>query len=58
MPTYLCSAQEVEDSSKVKVNPLDEQVNRMFVEFEDVMLNELSKGLPPRRAVNHKIELM
>jgi len=53
--TYLAALREVKKRDAVEV---PEKVAELLVEFSDVMPAELPKTLPPRRAVDHKIELM
>jgi hypothetical protein len=53
--TYLAALREVKKRDAVEV---PEKVAELLMEFRDVMPAELPKTLPPRRAVDHKIELM
>ncbi|XP_059437724.1 uncharacterized protein LOC132170646 [Corylus avellana] len=53
--TYLAALREVKEESCVDA---PEQVLSLLEEFEDVMPPELPKTLPPRRNVDHRIELL
>ncbi|KAK3031323.1 hypothetical protein RJ639_035229 [Escallonia herrerae] len=54
--TYLAMLRwdEIEELS----GPLPKEVKVKFNDFEDVMPDELPKKLPPRRAIDHEIELV
>lgn len=52
--TYLAALVEVKPDQMVEV---PDSVAEILREFDDVMPSELPKSLPPRRAVDHKIEL-
>ncbi|KAL0283024.1 UNVERIFIED_CONTAM: Transposon Tf2-12 polyprotein [Sesamum radiatum] len=55
-PSYLCALHfdEIEEAS----GPIPGVVKRLLKEFEDVMPIELPRKLPPKRAVDHEIELV
>ncbi|KAL0448456.1 UNVERIFIED_CONTAM: hypothetical protein Slati_1402000 [Sesamum latifolium] len=55
-PSYLCTLRfdEIEEAS----GTIPGVVKRLLKEFEDVMLDELPWKLPPKRAVDHEIELV
>ncbi|KAL0415858.1 UNVERIFIED_CONTAM: hypothetical protein Slati_3417700 [Sesamum latifolium] len=55
-PSYLCTLRfdEIEEAS----GPIPGVVKRLLKEFEDMMLDELPRKLPPKRAVDHEIELV
>jgi hypothetical protein len=53
--TYPATLREVKEKDIVDV---PEEVVEFLEEFKDVMPAELFKTLPPRRAVDHKIELL
>ncbi|KAL0378358.1 UNVERIFIED_CONTAM: hypothetical protein Sradi_3141300 [Sesamum radiatum] len=55
-PSYLCALRfdEIEEAS----GPIPSVVKKLLREFEDVMPDELPWKLPPKRAVDHKIELV
>lgn len=57
-PTSAPYIREVEHSSKVEARPMVEAVSRSLIKFNYLMSGKLPKGLPPRRAINHKIELL
>ncbi|XP_068648118.1 uncharacterized protein [Aristolochia californica] len=50
--TYLATLSEEKDGM-----PMSREVEKVLSEFKDVMLPELPKRLPPRREVDHQIEL-
>ncbi|KAL0303355.1 UNVERIFIED_CONTAM: Retrovirus-related Pol polyprotein from transposon [Sesamum radiatum] len=55
-PSYLCALRfdEIEEVS----GPIPNVVKRLLREFEDVMPDEMPRKLPPKRAVDHEIELV
>jgi hypothetical protein len=53
--TYLAALREVKENDVVHV---PEKVAELLKEFKNVMHVELPKTLQPRRAVDHKIELL
>ncbi|XP_070004507.1 uncharacterized protein [Nicotiana sylvestris] len=55
-PTFLATLciEDVEHSS----GPIPEPVKELLLEFEDVMPQYIPKRLPPRRTVDHEIELV
>ncbi|KAL0303327.1 UNVERIFIED_CONTAM: hypothetical protein Sradi_6200800 [Sesamum radiatum] len=55
-PSYLCTLcfDEIEEASE----PIPSVIKKLLKEFEDVMPDELPQKLLPKRAVNHKIELV
>ncbi|KAK4409344.1 hypothetical protein Sango_0007400 [Sesamum angolense] len=55
-PFYLCTLhfKEIEQAS----GPIPGVIKKLVKEFDDVMLNELPRKLLPKRAVDHKIELV
>lgn len=53
--TYLVALVEVKPGMSYEVS---DAILDLLAEFEDVMPLELSKELPPRRAMDHKIELI
>ncbi|KAI3451450.1 hypothetical protein Pfo_008115 [Paulownia fortunei] len=55
-PSFLCTLRfdEIEEAS----GPIPEVVKGLLREFEDVMPDELPRKLPPKRAVDHEIELV
>ncbi|KAL4199179.1 hypothetical protein AMTRI_Chr03g49890 [Amborella trichopoda] len=53
--TYLAALKVNEEGDGESPMPLE--IEQVLKEFKDVMLNELPKQLPPRREVNHQIEL-
>ncbi|KAL2226520.1 UNVERIFIED_CONTAM: hypothetical protein Sindi_2010700 [Sesamum indicum] len=55
-PSYLCTLcfDEMEEVS----GPITGSIKKLLMEFEDVMPDELPRKLPPKRAVDHKIELV
>lgn len=53
--TYLASM--VEEPSDEVVGELPKEITDVLEEFKDVMPPELPKKLPPRREVDHQIEL-
>jgi hypothetical protein len=55
-PSFLCTLrlEEIEEAT----GPIPKPVRRLVKEFEDIMPEELPKKLPPRRAIDHEIELI
>ncbi|KAL0345664.1 UNVERIFIED_CONTAM: Retrovirus-related Pol polyprotein from transposon [Sesamum radiatum] len=55
-PSYMCILcfDEIEEAS----GPIPSVIKKLLKEFEDVMSDELLRKLPPKRAVDHKIELV
>ncbi|KAL0352240.1 UNVERIFIED_CONTAM: hypothetical protein Scaly_1612700 [Sesamum calycinum] len=55
-PSYLCTLrfEEIEQAS----GPIPGIIKKLLKEFEDVMPDELPRKLPPKRAVDHEIELV
>ncbi|KAL0331235.1 UNVERIFIED_CONTAM: Retrovirus-related Pol polyprotein from transposon [Sesamum angustifolium] len=55
-PSYLCTLrfEEIEQAS----GPIPGVIKKLLKEFEDVMPDELPRKLPPKRAVDHEIELV
>ncbi|KAL0449443.1 UNVERIFIED_CONTAM: RNA-directed DNA polymerase [Sesamum latifolium] len=55
-PSYLCTLRfdEIEEAS----GPIPGVVKKLLREFEDVMPDELPRKLPPKRTVDHEIELV
>ncbi|KAL0305166.1 UNVERIFIED_CONTAM: Retrovirus-related Pol polyprotein from transposon [Sesamum calycinum] len=55
-PSYLCTLrfEEIEQAS----GPIPGVIKKLLTEFEDVMPDELPRKLPPKRAVDHEIELV
>ncbi|KAL0445910.1 UNVERIFIED_CONTAM: Retrovirus-related Pol polyprotein from transposon [Sesamum latifolium] len=55
-PSYLCTLyfDEIEKAS----GPIPGVIKKLLKEFEDVMPDELPRKLPPKRAVDHEIELV
>ncbi|KAL2225718.1 UNVERIFIED_CONTAM: Transposon Tf2-12 polyprotein, partial [Sesamum indicum] len=55
-PSYLCTLclDEMEEVS----GPIPGGIKKLLMEFEDVMPDELPRKLPPKRAVDHEIELV
>ncbi|KAL2246590.1 UNVERIFIED_CONTAM: Transposon Tf2-12 polyprotein [Sesamum indicum] len=55
-PSYLCTLclDEMEEVS----GPIPSGIKKLLMEFEDVMPDELPRKLPPKRAVDHEIELV
>ncbi|KAL2223600.1 UNVERIFIED_CONTAM: Retrovirus-related Pol polyprotein from transposon [Sesamum indicum] len=55
-PSYLCTLRfdEIEETS----GPIPDEIKKLLKEFEDVMPDELPRKLPPKRAVDHEIELV
>ncbi|KAL0434762.1 UNVERIFIED_CONTAM: Transposon Tf2-12 polyprotein [Sesamum radiatum] len=55
-PSYLCTLRfdEIEEAS----GPIPGVIKKLLKEFEDVMPDELPRKLPPKRAVDHEIELV
>ncbi|XP_074282705.1 uncharacterized protein LOC141607243 [Silene latifolia] len=54
-PTYLCTVSMKEDTYVVSVEP---QVKEVLEDNKDVMPDQLPMTLPPRRLVDHQIELI
>ncbi|KAL2232453.1 UNVERIFIED_CONTAM: hypothetical protein Sindi_1425300 [Sesamum indicum] len=55
-PSYLCTLR-FEEMEEV-LGPIPGGIKRLLREFEDVMPDELPRKLPPKRAVDHEIELV
>ena len=55
-PTYLAALKEEVDAPAMEDAP--RSIERVLEEFKDVMPPELPKKLPPKREVDHKIELV
>ncbi|KAL0394955.1 UNVERIFIED_CONTAM: hypothetical protein Slati_4461700 [Sesamum latifolium] len=55
-PSYLCTLRfdEIEKAS----GPIPGVIKKLLKEFEDVMPDELPRKLPPKRAMDHEIELV
>ncbi|KAL0462762.1 UNVERIFIED_CONTAM: RNA-directed DNA polymerase [Sesamum latifolium] len=55
-PSYLCTLRfdEIEKAS----GPIPGVIKKLLKEFENVMPDELPRKLPPKRAVDHEIELV
>ncbi|KAL0379340.1 UNVERIFIED_CONTAM: Retrovirus-related Pol polyprotein from transposon [Sesamum radiatum] len=55
-PSYLCTLRfdEIEEAS----GPIPGVIKKLLKEFEDVMSDDLPRKLPPKRAVDHEIELV
>ncbi|KAL0408150.1 UNVERIFIED_CONTAM: Retrovirus-related Pol polyprotein from transposon opus [Sesamum radiatum] len=55
-PSYLCTLRfdEIEEAS----GSIPDEIKKLLKEFEDVMPDELPRKLPPKRAVDHEIELV
>ena len=53
--TYVAALIKIKEGQSVEVLDL---VVKIFKEFRDVMPAELPKELPPRRPIDHKIELL
>jgi len=53
--TYLAALRYIKEKDIVDVL---EKVVELLEEFEDVMPSELPKTLPPKRVVDHKIEIL
>ncbi|KAL0394918.1 UNVERIFIED_CONTAM: RNA-directed DNA polymerase [Sesamum latifolium] len=55
-PSYLCTLyfDEIEEA----LGPIPGVVKKFLKEFEDVMPDELPRKLPPKRAVDYRIELV
>ncbi|XP_022866547.1 uncharacterized protein LOC111386316 [Olea europaea var. sylvestris] len=55
-PYFLCTLrlEEIEEAN----GPIPNLVKRLIQEFEDIMSDELLKKLPPRRMIDHEIELI
>lgn len=58
VPTYLCSVCVVEDFIEVKAKPSGRTRVLYLVEYEDVMTNELPKGLSTRKVFDYNIEIV
>lgn len=58
VPTYPLFLRQVEDSRKMKVKLVEEQVSHILVESENLVHDKLPKRLPPRKGIHHKIEFM
>ncbi|XP_074306255.1 uncharacterized protein LOC141641327 [Silene latifolia] len=54
-PTYLCTVSMKEDTFAECVDP---QVEKVLEENKDLMPDQLPMSLPPRRSVDHQIELL
>ncbi|KAJ4973268.1 hypothetical protein NE237_006442 [Protea cynaroides] len=54
--TYVASLREEEDMGPKKAQP--QEIEVVLNEYKDIMPNELPKKLPPRREVDHEIELV
>ena len=46
------------ESNNVLRNSPPTEIQRMLVEFDDVLTTTLPKGLPPPRAINHQISII
>ena len=53
--TYLTALVEIHEGHDVEVS---DYVAVILKEFRDIMPSELPKELPPRRPIDHKIELL
>ena len=53
--TYLAALLEIKEDKAIEV---PDQVAELLRDFADVMPSELPKNLPPRRAIDHRIELL
>ena len=53
--TYVAALIEIKEGQSMEVPDL---VIKILKEFRDVMPTELPKELPPRRLIDHKIELL
>ena len=53
--TYLAALLEIKEDKAIEV---PDQVAELLRDFVDVMPSELPKNLPPRRAIDHRIELL
>ncbi|XP_022855211.1 uncharacterized protein LOC111376484 [Olea europaea var. sylvestris] len=55
-PSFLCTLrlEEIEEAN----GPIPKPVKRLIQEFENIMPEELPKKLPPRRTIDHEIELI
>ena len=53
--TYVAALIEIKEGQYVEVPDL---VVKILIEFRDVMPAELPKELPPRRPIDHNIELL
>ncbi|XP_074308577.1 uncharacterized protein LOC141643342 [Silene latifolia] len=54
-PTYLCTVSMKEDTFAECVEP---QVEKVLEDNKDLMPDQLPMSLPPRRSVDHQIELL
>ncbi|KAJ4979743.1 hypothetical protein NE237_010523 [Protea cynaroides] len=54
--TYVASLREEEDMGPKKAQP--QEIEAVLNEYKDIIPNELPKKLPPRREVDHEIELV
>ncbi|KAJ4970329.1 hypothetical protein NE237_003428 [Protea cynaroides] len=54
--TYVASLREEEDIRPKKAQP--QEIEAVLDEYKDIMPNEFSKKLPPRREVDHEIKLV
>lgn len=57
-PSLLCAIRAKESKGSLEEGSYPEGVEEILWEFRDVMPEKLPKGLPPRRAVDHQIELL
>ncbi|GMI83616.1 hypothetical protein HRI_002030900 [Hibiscus trionum] len=48
----------LKEDEAIEAEEVPEEVERVLVEFEDTMPSELPKALPPKREVDHRIELV
>ena len=55
--TYLATIRAVDDGEKESLGEVAREIPDVLEEYKDVMLLELPKKLPPRREVDHQIEL-
>lgn len=55
-PTYVATLRE--SPNDADQGPIPESILQVLEEFQDVMPKELPKSLPPRRGVDHEIELV
>ena len=53
--TYIAALVEIKPDLVVEVS---DEVTNVLTEFRDLMPSELPKSLPPRRAIDHKIDLV
>ncbi|XP_022888965.1 uncharacterized protein LOC111404384 [Olea europaea var. sylvestris] len=54
IPTQVGRMEEIEEAN----GPIPKPVKRLIQEFEDIMPDELPKKLPPRKTIDHEIELI